>query len=87
MRITYDSEVDVLYIRLRDVPSRDSMDVEEDGVRVDLDDDGHIVGIELLDASERLSSKELSHVTYEDLVSEKKAKLSLPAVLKPTKAS
>ena len=83
MRITYDSEVDVLYIRLRDVPSRDSMDVEEGGVRVDLDDDGHIVGIELLDASERLSSKELSHVTYEDLVSEKKAKLSLPAVLKP----
>jgi uncharacterized protein YuzE len=87
MQITYDSEGDVLYIRLRGVPSRDSMDIEEDGVRVDLDDEGHLVGLEILDASERLSSTELSNVTYEELVSEKKAKLSLPAVLKASKAS
>src|SRR5664279_5670730 len=63
MKITYDSEVDVLYIEFRDAPGRDSMDIEEDGVRVDLDEDGHIVGIEFLDASERLSPKELSHVS------------------------
>lgn len=85
MKITYDIEGDALYIELRGVSSAGVIEVEE-GVVVDLDDEGHVVGIEVLDASERLSPEELSHVTYEELVSEKKAKLSLPAVLKATRA-
>lgn len=51
MKIEYDKKSDALYIRLRDVKPDDNMDVEE-GVTVDLDKAGHIVGIEILDASE-----------------------------------
>jgi uncharacterized protein YuzE len=82
MKITYDSEGDVLYIQLRDdVPMGDGVDLEE-GVVADFDDDGHIIGLEVLDASERLTPDELSKLSYEDLVSEECAHLELPAVLR-----
>jgi uncharacterized protein YuzE len=69
MRITYDPEADALYIELRtDVSSLDAIDVEE-GVTANLDRDGHIIGLEILDASERLSKEELSFVSFENLAS------------------
>ena len=52
MKIEYSKGIDALYIRLREVRISDSMDIEE-GVTVDLDEKGHIVGIEILDASEK----------------------------------
>jgi uncharacterized protein YuzE len=67
MKITYDPEADVLYIALRDVPAADAIDVEE-GVTVDLDKDGHIIGVEILDASEKLTPEELVNVSYENLL-------------------
>ena len=57
MKIPYDPEADVLYIALRDVPAEDVVDVEE-GVAVDLDKDGHIMGVEILDAGEKLTPEE-----------------------------
>ena len=66
MRIEYDNEVDALYIHLRDVDPVDTADVE-DGVTVDLDDDGHIVGLEILDAVERLGLESLSNVSFENM--------------------
>lgn len=66
MLITYDSEADVLYIELRRVPAEDSSDIEE-GVTALLDKDGHIVGLEILDASERLGQEQLRSVTLKDL--------------------
>jgi len=72
MKIQYDPEVDALYIELRDVYADRNIDIEE-GVSVDLDADGHIVGLEILDASERLkeslSCLELGELSF------KKAKL------------
>lgn len=53
VKITYDPEVDALYIRLRDVPIVDSVDLEE-GVTVDLGTDKSPVGIEILDVDEHL---------------------------------
>jgi len=53
MKIMYDSEVDALYIELRDILAVKNIDIEE-GVTIDLDKDGHIVGIEILDAQEKL---------------------------------
>ena len=44
MKITYDPEADALYIELRDARPGDSMDIEE-GVTVDLDGEGHIIGL------------------------------------------
>ena len=66
MRITYDPDVDVLYIELRPATPDDSVDLE-DGVTADLDADGHVIGIEILDARERLGSEALSTVALEQL--------------------
>ncbi|MBM3926782.1 MAG: DUF2283 domain-containing protein [SAR202 cluster bacterium] len=66
MLITYDRETDVLYIELRQATPTDSKDIEE-GVTALLDDKGHIVGLELLDASERLGKEQLHSVTLKDL--------------------
>ncbi len=63
MRITYDPDADALYIELRRVQARDSVDIEE-GVTADLDEHGHIIALEVLDASERLTADELSAVKY-----------------------
>lgn len=64
MRIEYDPEADALYIQVRDTYASDNIDIEE-GVTVDLDKKGHIVGIEILDASKRLSVEELTRLTVE----------------------
>ncbi len=69
MLITYDSEADILYIELRSVPAEDSTDIEE-GVTVLLDHEGHITGLEILDASERLGKEQLHSVTLKDLAFE-----------------
>ena len=39
MRIEYDAEADALYVQFKDVRPDDNVDVEE-GVTVDLDDEG-----------------------------------------------
>ena len=66
MRITYDPDADVLYIELRPATPDDSVDLE-DGVTADLDADGHVIGIEFLDARERLGSEALATVALEQL--------------------
>ncbi len=66
MKITYDPQADALHIILRDIVPIDSTDIEE-GVTVELDADGHIVALEVLDASERLTPAELSAVRYQRL--------------------
>ena len=70
MKIEYSKDVDALYIRFREAKIVDSMDIEE-GVTVDLDDKGHIVGIEILDASEKLEPSELVNISIENIPLEK----------------
>jgi uncharacterized protein YuzE len=86
MRITYDPEADALYIELRRVQARDSVDVEK-GVTADLDEDGHIIALELLDASERLTPEELGAVKYVRLrpLSDKKRQPARRRLAKPVK--
>jgi uncharacterized protein YuzE len=67
VKITYDPEGDVLYVQLRDVRPVDSVDVEE-GVTAELDDQGHIVALEVLDASKRMTPEELANIHYENLL-------------------
>ncbi len=66
VKIEYSKEADALYIHLRDVPVAESQDVEE-GVTLDFDANGHIVGLEVLDASERLGLSNLVNVSIENL--------------------
>ena len=72
MNIEYSKDIDSLYIRLRDAKVSDSRDIEE-GVTVDLDEKGHIVGMEILDASEKLELSELVNISIENLPLEKLA--------------
>ena len=66
MRITYDSEVDVLYIRFIETTVTTKHVAE--GIAVDYDAEGKIAGIEILDALKRFGSRDVfKKVTLEDL--------------------
>lgn len=66
MKITYDPEVDALYIRFRE-GTVTTKHIGE-GLAVDYDSDGHLAGLEVLDAAERLGGKEtFAKVVLEDL--------------------
>ncbi len=65
-KIEYSKDVDALYIKIRDAKIVDSMDVEK-GVTIDIDEKGHIVGIEILDASEKLNPSELANISIENI--------------------
>jgi uncharacterized protein YuzE len=55
MKVTYDSGVDVLRILFRDMPVEES-DEDKPGVILDYDKDGNIVGLEILNASQRIEN-------------------------------
>lgn len=66
MRITYDSEVDALYIRF--IEATVTTNHVAEGIAVDYDAEGRIAGIEILDAVKRFGSKDVfKKVTLEDL--------------------
>ncbi len=69
MKIEYDPEADALYIQIREAHPSDNIDIE-DGVTVDVDEHGHIVGLEVLDATKRLSPSDLASITIEKLLLE-----------------
>jgi uncharacterized protein YuzE len=52
MRVRVDREADAVYVHLTDRAIRDSAEVA-DGIVLDYDDEGRIVGVEVLDASKR----------------------------------
>ena len=72
MKIEYSKNIDALYIKLREARITDSIDIEE-GVTADLDENGHIVGLEILDASEKLDVSDLVNISIENLPIEKVA--------------
>ena len=55
MKVTYDTEVDVLRILFRDAPIEES-DEDKPGVILDYDKDGNVVGMEVLNASLRIEN-------------------------------
>lgn len=62
MNIKYDKEADALYLRFSDTEVAVS-DEDKPGIIIDYDKHGKIVGIELLDASQRTDNP--SNVVYE----------------------
>ena len=58
MRINYYPETDSLYIDLSSRPSADSREVS-DGIVLDYDEDGNLVGIDIDEASTKLEIREL----------------------------
>jgi uncharacterized protein YuzE len=57
MRVRVDHGADAVYVNLTDRPIKDSEEVA-DGIVVDYDDQGRIVGVEILDASKRTDDPE-----------------------------
>ena len=55
MKARYDAEADALYVRFADAAVIESEEVRP-GVVLDYDDQGRIVAVEILDASEHLAS-------------------------------
>ncbi|MBI2454155.1 MAG: DUF2283 domain-containing protein [Parcubacteria group bacterium] len=54
MKLHYNKSEDAFYVRFEDSPYAESDEVEE-GVILDYDKKGKIIGIEILDASKKLS--------------------------------
>ena len=75
MRIKVDLESDALYFRIGEA-SIDSSDEVDDGIVVDYDSEGKVVGIEILRLKERFKLEELMDL-----------KLELPTVVQSTQAS
>lgn len=65
MKIEYDNEVDALQILFANVKPVDSRDVAQ-GVTIDLDEQGDIVGIEILDAVDKLGLESVLNVTIDN---------------------
>ena len=59
MKLNYYPETDSLYIDLSEKPSVDSVEISE-GIVVDYDSEGNIVGIDIDNASKKLSLKKLT---------------------------
>ena len=66
MKITYDREVDVLYIRFKETTVTTKHLTE--GIAADYDSDGLLAGIEILDAMKRLGDPQVfKQVILEDI--------------------
>ena len=65
MQITYDEEGDVLAINLVDAEYDHSMEIEPDVVIAHLDEQDHVIGLEILDARLRLGPDPLGHISIE----------------------
>lgn len=62
MNVTYDPSCDTLTLIFRDVPVAES-DEEKGGMIVDYDKEGNVVGIEILDASQRIPDVTSVHLS------------------------
>jgi len=58
MKLNHYPETDSLYIDLSSKPSKESVEISE-GVVLDYDDDGHITGIDIDNASHKIDLNEI----------------------------
>ncbi len=66
MKITYDKEADAMYIRFSDA-SFGKNKIIDDNTILDLDAEGKIIGIELLDVSKRMPEHFFKSISVENL--------------------
>ncbi len=67
MKITFDQEADAVYIEFNSGDFDSNKKIDEDTI-IDLDKEGKILGIELLNVSQRISKDFLSNISVENLV-------------------
>lgn len=66
MRIEYSKESDALYVQFKEAYVKKSKEIE-DGVVVDFDENNHIIGVEILDATQRFKKEDLVNINIENL--------------------
>jgi uncharacterized protein YuzE len=64
--VTYDPSVDAMYIKFREGKYKISEEVRE-GVIVDFDEENKVIGIEILDAAEKVSKESTSGISFKIL--------------------
>jgi uncharacterized protein YuzE len=69
MKIEYDKDVDALYICIQEKNVAKTREIEE-GLNVDIDEEGKVIGFEILDATQRYSKSEIFTLSTENLVAE-----------------
>ena len=67
MKIEYDKEVDALYIRIQEKEGARTQ-VVSDGVNLDFDEQGRLIGMEVLSASKRYASADIFNFSTENLI-------------------
>ncbi len=67
MEISYDKEADAMYIEFRKGDFFKNKKVDDFTI-IDLDEDGKILGIELLNVSEQIPAESLSEVNVKNLL-------------------
>jgi len=72
MKIEYDREVDALYIRLQEKYVAKTIELEE-GLNLDFDENGKLIGLEVLDATERYSLSDIFNISTENLILEERS--------------
>jgi len=66
MTLEYDKEVDALYIRIEETYIDKTQELEE-GINLDFDLEGKLIGVEILNAKERYKAKDLFSINTEAL--------------------
>ena len=79
MKIEYDRDVDALYVRLQEKYVARTVEIEE-GLNLDLDENGKLVGLEILDATQRYSLADIFNISTENLILEKEPAGARPSV-------
>jgi uncharacterized protein YuzE len=67
MKIEYDKEGDALYIRIQEKDVARTQEVS-DGVNLDFDGEGRLIGLEVLDAFKRYPSSDIFNLSTENLI-------------------
>ncbi len=63
MKVTYDEKADAMYIKFTEAEYEVSKEIQE-GIIFDMDKKGSIIGIEILDASQKLPKKSLHEMDF-----------------------
>lgn len=67
MRIEYDKEVDALYIRIQEKKVFETKEIS-DGVNIDLDETGKLIGLEIIGATEKYSLSDIFNFSSVNLI-------------------
>jgi uncharacterized protein YuzE len=67
MKIEYDRETDSLYIRIQEKEISYTKEIEE-GINADIDEQGKLVGFEIIGVTQQYNLKDIFNISIETLI-------------------